>query len=92
VKPDVEYISNNIKEPRLVAAWVIQVYRVNIDKPYTNYIKGKGIFIDCRTLKGLADGAYNNYKKRDYSTRCSNLNAFKVVKRVREKAFGKLKD
>jgi hypothetical protein len=92
VKLDVEYISNNIKEPRLVAAWVIQIYRVDMDEPYTNYTKGKGIFIDYRTLKGLADSAYSNYKKRDYSTRYSYLNTFKTVKRAREKTFGKLKD
>jgi hypothetical protein len=63
-----------------------------MDKPCTNYSEGKGIFVDCRILKGLADGAYNNCKKRDYNTRCSHSNAFKAVKKAREKAFGKLKN
>jgi uncharacterized protein YktA (UPF0223 family) len=63
-----------------------------MDKLYTNYTERKGIFINYRTLKGLVDSAYSNYKKRDYNTRCSYSNTFKVVKRVREKAFGKLKD
>jgi hypothetical protein len=63
-----------------------------MDKPYTNYTKGKGIFINYRTLKRLADSAYSNYKTRDYNTRCSHLNTFKAAKKIREKAFGKLKD
>jgi hypothetical protein len=63
-----------------------------MDELYTNYSKGKGIFVDYRILKGLADGAYSNYKKRDYNTRCSHLNAFKAAKKAREKAFGKLKN
>jgi hypothetical protein len=92
VKSDVEYISNNTKEPRLVAAWVIQAYRVNMDEPCTNYGEGKGIFVDCRILKGLADGACGNYKKRNHNTRCSYSNAFKAAKKAREKTFGKLKN
>ena len=91
MKPDVEYISNNTKEPRLVAAWVIQAYGVDMNEPCTNYGKGKGIFVDYRILKGLADGAYSNYKKRDHNTRYSYLNTFKAAKKAREKAFGKLK-
>jgi hypothetical protein len=63
-----------------------------MDELCTNCAEGKGIFIDYRTLKGLIDGACGNYKKRDYSARYSYLNIFKVVKRVREKVFGKLKD
>jgi Protein of unknown function (DUF3716) len=92
VKPDVEYVSNDAKEPRLVAAWIIQAYGVDMNEPCTNYAEGKGIFVDCRTLKGLADGACGNYKKRDHSARCSHSNAFKAAKRAREKAFGKPKD
>jgi hypothetical protein len=92
VKPDVEYVSNDAKEPRLVAAWVIQAYRVNMDEPCTNYAEGKGIFIDYRALKGLTDGTYSNYKKRDHNTRCSHSNTFKAAKRAREKAFGKPKN
>ena len=87
-----EYISNNIKESRLVAAWVIQTYRINMDKLCTNYGEGKGIFVDYRILKELVNSAYSNYKKRDYNTRCSYLNTFKVVKKAREKVFGKLKN
>jgi hypothetical protein len=60
VKPDVEYISNDVKEPRLVVAWIIQAYGVDINEPYINYTEGKGIFVDYRTLKGLVDGVYGN--------------------------------
>jgi hypothetical protein len=38
VKPDVEYVSNDAKESRLVAAWVIQAYGVvstAVPFPYT---------------------------------------------------------
>jgi hypothetical protein len=63
-----------------------------MDKLYTNYTKEKRIFIDYRTLKGLANSAYNNYKKRDHNIRYNYLNTFKVVKKAREKVFGKLKD
>jgi hypothetical protein len=55
----------------------------------TNCAEGKGIFINYRTLKSLADDACGNYKKRDYSTRCNLLNGFKVAKQAREKAYGK---
>jgi hypothetical protein len=92
VKPDVEYVSGDAKEPRLVAAWVIQAYGVDMDEPCTNCAEGKGIFVDCRTLKGLADGACGNCKKRDHNARCSHSNAFKAAKKAREKAFGKPKD
>jgi hypothetical protein len=34
----------------------------------------------------------NNYKKRDYNTRYSYSNTFKIVKKVREKTFSKLKN
>jgi hypothetical protein len=63
-----------------------------MDEPYTNCGEGKGIFVDYRILKGLADGACGNYKKRDYNARCSHSNAFKAAKKVREKVFGKLKN
>ena len=75
-----------------MVAQVIQVYRVDMDEPYTNYSKGKGIFVDYRILKGLVDGAYSNCKKRDHNARCSYSNAFKAVKKAREKAFCKPKN
>jgi hypothetical protein len=63
-----------------------------MDEPYTNYTERKGIFIDHRIFKGLINSTYSNYKNRDHSTRYSYLNTFKAVKRVREKAFGRLKN
>jgi hypothetical protein len=89
VKAGVEWFTNDPKESRLVAAWVIQAFGEVSNSMCTNCTEGKGIFVECRTLKGLADGACGNCKKRDHSARCSLSNGFKAAKQAREKAYGK---
>ena len=55
----------------------------------TNCRDNKGVFVNCRTLEGLLDGACGNYKKRDHGAQCSHSNAFKRAAEAREKAFKK---
>jgi hypothetical protein len=45
--------------------------------------------VNYKTFKGLFDGAYRNYKKRDHSSQCSHSNAFKKAEKEREKALRK---
>jgi len=90
LKPDTEFTNEDQKEPRCVAAWVVQSWGEAAEQPCTNCAEGKGVFVDCRVFKGLFDGACGNCKKRDHGARCSLSNAFKKAAEEREKALRKL--
>jgi hypothetical protein len=89
LKPNVQFTNEDQKEPRCVAAWVIQSWGEEAAKGCTNCEAGKGVFVDCRTYGTLFDGACGNCKKRDHGARCSHSNAFKKAAAEREKAFAK---
>ena len=89
LKPNTEFTNEDQKEPRCIAAWVIQSWGERAEQACTNCASGKGIFVDCRTYGGLFDGACANCKKRDHGARCSLSNAFKKAAEEREKAFKK---
>lgn len=89
MKPDTEFTNEDQKEPRCIAAWVIQSWGEEAAEECTNCENGKGVFVNCRTFKGLFDGACGNCKKRDHGAQCSHSNAFKRAAEAREKAFQK---
>lgn len=68
MKRNVEFINEDQKEPRCVAVWVVQSWGEEAVKDCTNYEAGKGVFVDYKIYGTLFDGAYRNYKKRDYGT------------------------
>jgi hypothetical protein len=76
VKKDKQFCGTNFTERRVVEAWLIQAFGT----PWLNSLceqcvnddehDPKGIFIDCCTLKGFAEGACGNCKRGDRGKQC----------------------
>lgn len=64
-------------ERRLVESWAIQALGTTRRKACGPCSEGKGIYKDCRTVKGLLDGVCGNCKRRERCGECNHSEVWK---------------
>jgi len=85
LKPDTEFTKKNRRSLVVLQHGLFNAGEKVLLRPAQIARMVKGVFVDCRTFKGLFDEACGNFKKRDDSARCSHSNAFQESRgRTRE--------
>lgn len=64
-------------ERRLVESWAIQALGTTRRNPCEPCFEGKGIYKDCRTVKGLLGGVCGNCKRRERCGECNHSELWK---------------
>jgi hypothetical protein len=75
VKKNMAFCGTNFTERRVVESWMIQAFGKVGNSTCEQCQEDKGVYYDCRTLQGFADGACGNCKRGDRATLCSKTSA-----------------
>lgn len=76
--------NTNATETRVIEAFLIQSYGKLAENEGEQCSEGKGIFMECRTIKGWQGNACGNCKRRDHAARCSLSDTVKADAKLLE--------